>query len=524
MMRGYRNLKRASKLDCIAKIKQELTTHSLGIDNKFCSRQFYGAGIDSAELIVRQYLLMSIGGTNLNRALLMAAGKANANVIFWMPSEWTDTIENYGFKVDRLKSALMWRLYVLLMLLKGVLKILQIVVASLNFSDKYQIKNKPYVYFSELIGINLPTRAEWQSEHNIVSWYLQWGGRKSDIRIICHSVLYSHSKILGDIELVTKPGPIAKLSNSSELIKFTGWALFATFLAFIDFFRHRWWHPLLLNQSALSAQVRFTSPDYLAKEYLFHNSSLIYRPLWTYDAEQLGATVTFYFYSTNCESLKRKLEYPEITYGWRAMSWPRYLVWDEYQASFVRRCIGNQKEVIVVGPIWFSSELTHLNNIPSKSVAVFDVQPVRESFYNLLALDFDYYTPQVVNKFLMDIQDVLLEYSCVMTLKRKRKIGMRAHPKYRLCINALRKNKNFLTVDSNIDVLSLIENCNLVISMPYTSTALLGRSAGKPSIYYDPFGLLQQDDRAAHGIPIIQEKDMLRAWVDEAIKVIYSNH
>jgi polysaccharide biosynthesis PFTS motif protein len=199
-------------------------------------------------------------------------------------------------------------------------------------------------------------------------------------------------------------------------------------------------------------------------------------------------------------------------------------VWNEYQANFVRRCVDGELEINIVGPIWFSSNSAQLNNIPPKTVAVFDVQPVRSSYYNLLAQDFDYYIPQVTIQFLVDIQEILSESSYVMALKCKREVGMVAHPKYRACINELEKKKNFLTIDPNIDALSLIENCNLVISMPFTSTALLGKSVGKPSIYYDPFGLLQSNDRAAHGIPIIQGKDMLRAWINEALEITDADH
>jgi hypothetical protein len=39
--------------------------------------------------------------------------------------------------------------------------------------------------------------------------------------------------------------------------------------------------------------------------------------------------------------------------------------------------------------------------------------------------------------------------------------------------------------------------------MPFTSTALVARNLGKPSYYYDPSGIIQKDDRAAHGIPVI---------------------
>ena len=46
--------------------------------------------------------------------------------------------------------------------------------------------------------------------------------------------------------------------------------------------------------------------------------------------------------------------------------------------------------------------------------------------------------------------------------------------------------------------------------MPFTSTALVARNLGKPSYYYDPSGIIQNDDRAAHGIPVISGVDGLQ--------------
>ena len=49
--------------------------------------------------------------------------------------------------------------------------------------------------------------------------------------------------------------------------------------------------------------------------------------------------------------------------------------------------------------------------------------------------------------------------------------------------------------------------------MPFTSTALLANYQNKPSIYYDPFGDVQKNDRAAHGIQVIVGIDELDYWV-----------
>ena len=42
--------------------------------------------------------------------------------------------------------------------------------------------------------------------------------------------------------------------------------------------------------------------------------------------------------------------------------------------------------------------------------------------------------------------------------------------------------------------------------------------AGKTSIYYDPTGKLQKDDRAAHGIILISEKKELEQWAIQAMR------
>jgi len=71
-----------------------------------------------------------------------------------------------------------------------------------------------------------------------------------------------------------------------------------------------------------------------------------------------------------------------------------------------------------------------------------------------------------------------------------------------------------ITIDPDTSAFKLIEKCSAVISMPFTSTALIARELGKPSCFYDPTGLIQRDDRAAHGIPIMIGRVELQAWLE----------
>jgi polysaccharide biosynthesis PFTS motif protein len=220
--------------------------------------------------------------------------------------------------------------------------------------------------------------------------------------------------------------------------------------------------------------------------------------------------ITLYFYSTNIEPLKYN---GNPAYGYSSMSWSHYLVWDIYQANFIRKIV-NSKKIDIVGPIWFSDVTSTIRPINSKKiVTIFDVQPVRDSFYKSLGIDFDYYTVKNVSQYILDIYDVLKKTDCVVILKRKRDIGKLSHIAYRNLIKELSNSERFIIEDSNISARLLIDKSNLVISMPYTSTALIAKELNKPSIYYDPRGILMRDASASHSIPIVSSKQKLHKWI-----------
>jgi polysaccharide biosynthesis PFTS motif protein len=104
-----------------------------------------------------------------------------------------------------------------------------------------------------------------------------------------------------------------------------------------------------------------------------------------------------------------------------------------------------------------------------------------------------------------------------MLWKRKRNIGRIAHPFYRHLADQLANNSHVMLVDPEISAIRVVESSVAVISMPFTSTALIAKEMGKPSIYYDPTGLLQKDDRAAHGIPILSTRDELDEWLSHQV-------
>jgi polysaccharide biosynthesis PFTS motif protein len=88
-----------------------------------------------------------------------------------------------------------------------------------------------------------------------------------------------------------------------------------------------------------------------------------------------------------------------------------------------------------------------------------------------------------------------------------------SHESYNKNIKKLKDKDNYSAIEPDLDAVQLTQKTEATISMPFTSTAIIAKLNGKPSVYYDPSGLIQKDDRAAHGIPVLSNIDELEEWV-----------
>ena len=116
--------------------------------------------------------------------------------------------------------------------------------------------------------------------------------------------------------------------------------------------------------------------------YIFHLCGLT--------AGVRGAEIIMYFYSTNSEPIQRsKGEVPPQNM-YSLMNWPRYLVWDEFQANVVSAYSSTNPVISIVGPIWFSDHGGGMLDIHNNSVAIFDIQPHRLQQYCSYGSPFEY--------------------------------------------------------------------------------------------------------------------------------------
>jgi len=127
IMRGYRKLNEQNSLVKISIILSEISDTKLNIISSKFSKIIYGEGINFAEIILRQYLVHNLAGTNLNEALLISVG-CNKKVIYPLPKIWQKIILKNGFNVNKFYSTLLWKKYILN-------KLLNILFSHTSFMD-----------------------------------------------------------------------------------------------------------------------------------------------------------------------------------------------------------------------------------------------------------------------------------------------------------------------------------------------------------------------------------------------------
>jgi polysaccharide biosynthesis PFTS motif protein len=426
-------------------------------------------------------------------------------------------VEQYGFQPSHWRCELLWRLYTFAAWAYGVVQIGRVLLDAIMSRSDRSLPHERYVYFVGLSRGNLPQREGGVSSHDIVSWYLQWDGRDRQIASVRHSVTGVGALEVDGVSVRAQSRPLPPLLGVRPVFCYLAWSVTAALTSLVSLLRGRWWDSLLLNQAALRAHVAVLPPDSLAREYFFHNSEWFYRPLWTYELDSKQSRATLYFYSTNCELFKTPHGYPVPLYGYQAMNWPRYLVWNEYQADFLKRVTGKSVNSIEVGPIWFSSNTKPVEQLGGQCIALFDVTPFRRSRFCQLGMNVEFYTPEVVNAFVRDVTEVAYQVGAEVLWKRKRNIGKLAHPKYHGFIESLNYENGVRLVDPDTSAIRVIQASQVVVSMPFTSTALIAKSLGIPSVYYDPSGIVQRDDRAAHGIEILIGRNQLERWMRQSL-------
>jgi len=168
-------------------------------------------------------------------------------------------------------------------------------------------------------------------------------------------------------------------------------------------------------------------------------------------------------------------------------------VWTRGFADYLRDTLG-PVETHVVGPIvWYLPAPGQGLSREQFRIAAFDVTPLPDGSSPFGAVR-DYYTVSCITQFVSDLVEIgrAVERETgvpvVVLLKHKRmpKAG-RHDSSYLSWLDSLAASSPHLKlVDHRENLFSFVGDCDLSVSVPYTSTAYVGAALSRPALYYDP--------------------------------------
>jgi len=422
-----------------------------------------------------------------------------------MPNFWIKELEHNNVKVSRVYCRSLFLFVLIFFWIQSFFSLF----GEIRKQRRRKKTEQNFSYFFDLDKDCIPGEGE---SYTILDWYVKkYHPTSEKNQLILHGVNDAHpnKKMKGfDIEYISDSFP--RLTIFNFYIKYMAQAIYLLVpYTLVNLLLFRWWNIALLRESLYMKLFDLGGRSGL-DEYWFHFSHQIYRPLWTYAAEKNGDRLIFYFYSCHISTYKEDKGYSVPPEFWQVMNWPEYFVWNESHASYIKSEIKFDSQIRVVGPIWYQdrSELK-LDSFRKPTIVAFDIQPYREFFsYTFASAQRYTYDYKVPVSFLKDIQEVSEEFGYDLAFKRKRDVSM-LNKKYISFIGSLLSKKNVLEIEPSISAFRVSRMADIVISMPYTSTAVVAKNCGKVSIFYDPLNKLQDDDRASHGLETIKGKEEL---------------
>ena len=256
--------------------------------------------------------------------------------------------------------------------------------------------------------------------------------------------------------------------------------LFKSILMYLYFFKNFFLNKPLyffMSEEIMKALIFSIMPKKkICDEYVFLNRTYIYRPLWTYIAEERKSLITLVFFSTN------QGRYTEGN-SWTGISWSRFYIWDKIQLNFLEKYNSIKAKYYQFNYIPMCDDY-NISHIPYSDICIFDDAPLSLLHTALYGQIDSNYNFNCCLSFFDDILEIASKYNLSINFKIKREMKS-IHKGYLKKIKNS-KYKKIQLIDANVAPKRVIEKSKLVISYPFSTTGLIAKNFAKEVIYYSP--------------------------------------
>jgi polysaccharide biosynthesis PFTS motif protein len=501
IVKAYDYAKESSLISKIHELKKELYFTEIKI---YFFKYIYSTNYQNVNFLVTQTLNLLLLNVDFNKKVLLSLYNKK-KFSHPLPSLYINILKYNNLNINKTKSFLFYILFIYEVFLSALFNHLIILKQILLNTKPILSKNKA-VFFADIQEGCIPFNSN--NIYNIINWYIN-NNVNNDISEIRHNV-NSKSDLIKDRFTIKSEIPISYyLQNFNEKLKFISWSFIAFIYNLFCLFTFKFSNILIYNQSIEARIYQIINKRYLPKEIYFSISSFALKPLWTYVVEEKGTIVSNYSYASSFQGFKTDNTYIDQEYFFENTKWKHIFQWSLNYYNYIKSRVPQNVSVHLVNPIYYSDSNFFLEKSSNIFVGVFDVTPLESDISCTYLPETRYRTTQNSILFLNDIYEAAISNNYILLWKRKRKFNSIHSNEYiKFCLE-FEKRKNVIVVDSEASAFKVIQYCNICISVPFTSTALIAEYYKIKSIYYDPTNLLYLNDRGAQGIPLIQNKNNL---------------
>ncbi len=464
--------------------------------NKFTNKNnpldkyFFGNLIDESNLIVKQFFFHNFIYENkiYNRFLLYFF--YSSSLSFFILPRFSLEIINQKIKLNFILSLILFKIYQIFKIFKSIFFFLLVIVKSLT-KKKMILKND--VLFVNVVRKLLPSK---DHGFDMVSSILR-NDEKDNYKV--------HSDLKYNDESITiKRLDIFHVNKLTNLIRFFSHFFVLLIISVLSLFNGKWYLSLLFEEALKKKIIDLTDKDYLPEKIYFNQTSFIYRPMWSYNKNQIKFETAMIMFGLNIY----KNNVNEIFF--KLMNWPEYFLWSINHKNKLSQILDTPFKYKICDYIGFNDTKDFLKK--EIDVIIFDDEPFR-NWYNTSYLKYeDHWNEENCLNYLKDLIEVFSKKNLKIAIKLKKFNIKKTTKKYLKLIN---DNKfNLIFIDPKYSSIEIVRKVKLVISFPFSSTALLAKKQNIDTIYYFPLRL-ENKPLIDEDIKIIEGKKELLNYLDK---------
>lgn len=404
-----------------------------------------------------------------------------------LPLEYLQILNKKGFKINFSLSKILWCSLIFIFFIYHLIKILNnyFVKTNNSFADNHNtiiyLSSMPKIDPNDNLDNNLPS---------FYDWFANFFYTKKKIK---NKIIFVHEN-----NKIKNTNINSKKNISYEIIYiknflFRNLKTYKYILSIKESFSlifARGLDKILILDEII--KHKYVSQDEESKPYyaLFNMTNMTFQPLWSKIKNENNEFMDYiFYYSTNIIPLVEKPELTANIFGYRLQSWNHYILWNKNQKNWIEHCSKKKINSLIVDDyIPFEGKNINVLKNHNKKILIFDVPPRNDYiYYNYMHVG-NIYTLEYCTNFFLDVTESIdkIYPQAEIIYKVKRDIKTINQKYEKLVFNVSNKIENFKVFYNEISAQSLIKACDVSISIPFTSTALIADYLKKPSIYYHP--------------------------------------